>query len=151
MDSCCPEYVRTSLLASAFYIRNEQAFRPVVTRNTTTHANARARATLPYYRRFVTQGRLRETTDKKAGAMKQAAARALEPQLAELVKSNRVEARAHAEDLETALLGLQATLERESTEQVRNQGGKTYHPYLRYILFRAAESIHTTRASSTAV
>lgn len=58
-------------------------------------------------------------SEKKAGAIKEAAVRALEPQLSELVKSNRTEARLRAEDLETALLGLQAKLERESTEKVR--------------------------------
>ena len=50
--------------------------------------------------------------------MKQAAARAIEPQLSELVKSNRLEARAHEEDLETALRELQSVLERESTDKV---------------------------------
>lgn len=56
--------------------------------------------------------------------MKQAAARAMEPQLSELVKSNRLEARAHEEDLETALRELQSVLERESTDKVvPNQRG----------------------------
>ncbi|CAM9346410.1 unnamed protein product, partial [Laminaria digitata] len=64
------------------------------------------------------KGRLQRMSEKKAGAIKKAAVRALEPQLSELVKSNRTEARERAEDLEAALLGLQATLERETTDKV---------------------------------
>lgn len=57
-------------------------------------------------------------SEKKAGAIKHAAVRALEPQLSELVKSNRAEARARMEELEATLLGQQATLERESADKV---------------------------------
>ena len=57
-------------------------------------------------------------SEKKAGPIKKAAVRALEPQLSELVKSNRAEARARAEGLDAALLGLHATLERESADKV---------------------------------
>lgn len=57
-------------------------------------------------------------SEKKAGAIKQAAVRALEPQLTELVKANRAEARTRADELGGVLLGLQASLERESSEKV---------------------------------
>lgn len=57
-------------------------------------------------------------SEKRAGSIKQAAIRALEPQLSELVKANRAEARTRRDELEEVLLGLQATLERESAEKV---------------------------------
>lgn len=57
-------------------------------------------------------------SEKRAGGIKQAAIRALEPQLSELVKANRAEARTRTDELEEVLLGLQAALERESTEKV---------------------------------
>ncbi|CBN78213.1 hypothetical protein Esi_0103_0077 [Ectocarpus siliculosus] len=65
------------------------------------------------------KGRLQRLSEKKAGAIKQAAVRALEPQLTELVKANRAEARARADELGEVLLGLQASLERESSEKVQ--------------------------------
>ncbi|CAM9492841.1 unnamed protein product, partial [Ectocarpus fasciculatus] len=67
------------------------------------------------------KGRLRRLSEKKAGAIKQAAARALEPQLTELVKANRAEARTRADELGEVLLGLQASLERESSDKVQTE------------------------------
>ncbi|CAM9308244.1 unnamed protein product [Ectocarpus sp. 12 AP-2014] len=67
------------------------------------------------------KGRLQRLSEKKAGAIKQAAVRALEPQLTELVKANRAEGRTRADELGEVLLGLQASLERESSEQVQTE------------------------------
>ncbi|CAM9187584.1 unnamed protein product, partial [Ectocarpus sp. 13 AM-2016] len=67
------------------------------------------------------KGRLQRLSEKKAGAIKQAAVRALEPQLTELVKANRAEARTRADELGEVLLGLQASLERESSEKVQTE------------------------------
>lgn len=64
------------------------------------------------------QGRLQRLSEKRAGAIKQAAIRALEPQLSELVKANRAEARTRTDELEEVLLGLQAALERENADKV---------------------------------
>ncbi|CAN0009054.1 unnamed protein product, partial [Scytosiphon promiscuus] len=67
------------------------------------------------------KGRLQRLSEKRAGAIKQAAIRALEPQLSELVKANRAEARTRADELEEVLLGVQASLEREGADRVQTE------------------------------
>ncbi|CAN0456905.1 unnamed protein product, partial [Discosporangium mesarthrocarpum] len=64
------------------------------------------------------QGRFQRLSDKKAGAIKQAAVRALEPELHKLVAANRAEMRGRGEELHKEMVRLQASLELEGSEQV---------------------------------